>query len=58
MEEEKVIWSAKEKASVEAIEEKSKSYNAELMLLSNEIVEVKFKQICNNCQRIGDYFLV
>ncbi|GFY98129.1 P-loop containing nucleoside triphosphate hydrolases superfamily protein [Actinidia rufa] len=39
MEEEKAIWSAKEKASIEAIEEKSKSYNAELMLLSNEIVE-------------------
>ncbi|CAM8950256.1 unnamed protein product [Rhodiola kirilowii] len=36
-EEEKAIWSAKEKASVEAIEEKSSSYNAAIRSLSYEI---------------------
>ncbi|XP_059646136.1 kinesin-like protein KIN-7O isoform X2 [Cornus florida] len=41
MEEEKAIWSAKEKASIEAIEEKAKSYNAEIMLLSKEMSQVK-----------------
>ncbi|KAF7135026.1 hypothetical protein RHSIM_Rhsim08G0184500 [Rhododendron simsii] len=39
MEEEKAIWSAKEKASIEAIEDKSKSYNAEITLLSKEMSE-------------------
>ncbi|KAI8543894.1 hypothetical protein RHMOL_Rhmol08G0254000 [Rhododendron molle] len=39
MEEEKAIWSAKEKASIEAIEDKSRSYNAEITLLSKEMLE-------------------
>uniref|UniRef100_A0A5B7BK84 Putative centromere-associated protein E isoform X3 n=1 Tax=Davidia involucrata TaxID=16924 RepID=A0A5B7BK84_DAVIN len=41
MEEEKAIWCAKEKASVEAIEEKTKLYNAEIMLLSKGMSEVR-----------------
>ncbi|KAK9289712.1 hypothetical protein L1049_007871 [Liquidambar formosana] len=41
MEEEKAIWSAKEKVSIEAIEEKAKSYNAEIMLLSKGMSEVR-----------------
>ncbi|KAI5682714.1 hypothetical protein M9H77_03942 [Catharanthus roseus] len=41
MEEEKAIWSAKEKASVEAIEEKAKSYNTEVTILLKEMSEVK-----------------
>lgn len=41
MEEEKAIWSAKEKASIEAIEDKSRSYNAEITLLSKEMSEVQ-----------------
>ncbi|CAL5369966.1 unnamed protein product [Camellia sinensis] len=36
MEEEKAIWSAKEKASIEAIEEKGRLYNAETMFLQKE----------------------
>ncbi|XAR54557.1 hypothetical protein NMG60_11029746 [Bertholletia excelsa] len=39
-EEEKVIWSAKEKASLEAIEEQAKSHNSEIMLLSKEMSEL------------------
>ncbi|KAG5537103.1 hypothetical protein RHGRI_024518 [Rhododendron griersonianum] len=39
MEEEKAIWSAKEKASIEAIEDKSRSYNAEITQLSKEMSE-------------------
>ncbi|CAL5325135.1 unnamed protein product [Camellia sinensis] len=39
MEEEKAIWSAKEKASIEAIEEKGRLYNAETMFLSEGISE-------------------
>ncbi|CAM8904359.1 unnamed protein product [Rhodiola kirilowii] len=42
-EEEKAIWSAKEKASVEAIEEKSSSYNAAIRSLSYEISEMADK---------------
>ncbi|CAH9068847.1 unnamed protein product [Cuscuta epithymum] len=41
MEEEKVIWSAKEKASVEAIEEKTDLYNAEIASLSKGLSEVQ-----------------
>ncbi|CAL5367953.1 unnamed protein product [Camellia sinensis] len=41
MEEEKAIWSAKEKASIEAIEEKGRLYNAETMFLSEGISEVR-----------------
>ena len=43
MEEEKAIWFAKEKASVEAIEERAKLYNAETMSLSKGLLEVTFK---------------
>lgn len=43
MEEEKAIWSAKEKASIGAIEEKTKIYGAEIMALSKEISEVTVK---------------
>ncbi|CBI30110.3 unnamed protein product, partial [Vitis vinifera] len=41
MEEEKAIWFAKEKASVEAIEERAKLYNAETMSLSKGLLEVR-----------------
>lgn len=41
MEEERAIWSAKERASIKAIEEKGKLYNAEIMMLSNEMTEVR-----------------
>ncbi|KAF8403637.1 hypothetical protein HHK36_011741 [Tetracentron sinense] len=41
LEEEKAIWSAKEKASVEAIAEKTKLSSAEIMLLSKEMSEVR-----------------
>lgn len=42
MEEERAIWSAKEKASIEAIGEKAKSYNVEIMMLSKEMAQVRF----------------
>ncbi|XP_034226435.1 kinesin-like protein KIN-7O isoform X2 [Prunus dulcis] len=41
MEEERAIWSAKEKASIEAIEEKSKVYNMEITSSSREMSEVR-----------------
>ncbi|XP_075637404.1 kinesin-like protein KIN-7O isoform X3 [Castanea sativa] len=41
MEEERAIWSAKEKASIEAIGEKAKSYNVEIMMLSKEMAQVR-----------------
>lgn len=41
LEEEKAIWFAKEKASVEAIEEKATSYNTEVTIFLKEISEVK-----------------
>ncbi|OVA18500.1 Kinesin [Macleaya cordata] len=41
LEEEKAIWSAKEKASIEAIADRAKSSDAELMLLSKEMLEVR-----------------
>lgn len=43
MEEEKAIWLAKERASVEAIEEKTNLYNAEIVSLSKGMSEVTFK---------------
>lgn len=46
MEEERAIWSAKEKASIEAIEEKSKVYNMEITSLSREMSEVRFISDC------------
>lgn len=46
MEEERAIWSAKEKASIEAIEEKSKVYNMEITSLSQEMSEVRFISAC------------
>ncbi|KAH9649180.1 kinesin-like protein KIN-7O [Citrus sinensis] len=41
MEEEKAIWSAKEKASIEAIEEKAKLYNAECASLLKGMSKVR-----------------
>lgn len=43
MEEEKAIWSAKEKVSIEAIEEKAKLHNAEITSLSKGMLEVGSK---------------
>jgi centromeric protein E len=40
MEEERAIWSAKEKASIEAIKERANSYNVEIMMLAEEMTEV------------------
>lgn len=42
MEEEKAVWSAKERASIEAIEEKARLYNTEIVSLSKELSEVRF----------------
>lgn len=41
MEEERAIWSAKEKASIEAIEHKAKLYNREIASFSRETSEVR-----------------
>ncbi|XP_010056124.2 kinesin-like protein KIN-7O isoform X2 [Eucalyptus grandis] len=41
MEEEKAIWSAKEQASIKALEENTKLSNAEITSLSTELSEVK-----------------
>ncbi|KAJ4845662.1 hypothetical protein Tsubulata_003549 [Turnera subulata] len=41
MEEEKAIWFAKEKASIEAMEKKAKLHNAEIASLSREITEIR-----------------
>ncbi|KAF7819101.1 kinesin-like protein KIN-7O isoform X2 [Senna tora] len=41
MEEEKAIWSAKEKAAVQAIEEKAKSNTEQTLSLSKELLEVR-----------------
>ncbi|KAF3451459.1 hypothetical protein FNV43_RR07554 [Rhamnella rubrinervis] len=51
MEEERAVWSAKEKVSVEAIEEKSKLHNMEITSLSKELTGVRnelesFRQEC------------
>lgn len=43
IEEEKAIWLAKERASVEAIEEKTNVYNAEIASLSEAMTKVTFK---------------
>lgn len=40
MEEEKAIWSSKERASLEAIDEKAKLYNVEIASLSKEMEKV------------------
>lgn len=42
MEEEKAIWSAKEKAAFQAIEEKARLNNAQTMSLSKELLGVRF----------------
>lgn len=42
MEEEKAIWSAIEKTSIQAIEEKSNSYSAKISFLSSEMSQVLF----------------
>lgn len=41
LEEERAVWSAKEKASVEAIKEKANVYNDEITLLSSELSKVR-----------------
>ncbi|XP_023769531.2 kinesin-like protein KIN-7O isoform X1 [Lactuca sativa] len=41
IEEERAIWSTTQKASIEAIESKSKSYNAEIALLTDKMSEVR-----------------
>lgn len=43
MEEEKAIWFAREKATVEAINEKAKSYSAEIANVSQKMTEVTFR---------------
>lgn len=43
MEEEKAIWLAREKATVEAINEKAKSYSAEIANVSRKMTEVTFR---------------
>ncbi|KAK4281942.1 hypothetical protein QN277_013382 [Acacia crassicarpa] len=53
MEEEKAIWSAKEKAAVQAIEEKARLNNAQTMSLSKELLDVKnelesYREQCKN----------
>jgi centromeric protein E len=40
IEEERAIWSAKEKASIEAIQENTKLYDVEIMMLSKGMTEV------------------
>jgi centromeric protein E len=40
IEEERAIWSAKEKASIEVIQENTKLYNVEIMMLSKAMAEV------------------
>ncbi|KAL3533577.1 hypothetical protein ACH5RR_007098 [Cinchona calisaya] len=53
IEEEKAIWSAKEKASIEAIEVKSKSYKAEVTLLLSEMSAVKKElELCGKQCRV------
>lgn len=42
-EEEKAIWSSKEKASMEVIGEKEKQYTAEIATLSKNLSEVIYK---------------
>ncbi|KAF5933585.1 hypothetical protein HYC85_029756 [Camellia sinensis] len=53
MEEEKAIWSAKEKASIEAIEEKGRLYNAETMFLSEGISEIATSLIMTGIELPG-----
>lgn len=48
IEEERAIWSTAEKASVEAIENKSKSYIAEIALLTDAMSKVLVKSSCFN----------
>ncbi|KAF4402548.1 hypothetical protein G4B88_012333 [Cannabis sativa] len=43
MEEEKAIWFAKEKATVEVIDEKTRLYNTEIISLTKELSEVRNK---------------
>ncbi|XP_052176395.1 kinesin-like protein KIN-7O isoform X2 [Diospyros lotus] len=56
MEEEKVIWSAKEKASIKAIEEKSNSHHAEIMSLSKQLSEVRneLASCRGECKALGE----
>ncbi|XP_022882729.1 kinesin-like protein KIN-7O isoform X2 [Olea europaea var. sylvestris] len=43
MEEEKALWSSKEKATVKAFEEEAKAYHFEIALLSKELSKVIFQ---------------
>lgn len=45
LEEERAVWSAKEKASVEAIKEKANVYNDEITSLSSELSKVKSEMV-------------
>ena len=48
------MWSAKEKASVEAIKEKANVYNDEITSLSNELERVSF-ECCLNLVKVFNY---
>ncbi|KAK4771629.1 hypothetical protein SAY87_032161 [Trapa incisa] len=56
MEEEKAIWSSKEKASLKVIDENARLYNAEIISLSKEIDKVRKElQSCReNCEALGE----
>ncbi|CAK9184034.1 unnamed protein product [Ilex paraguariensis] len=56
MEEEKAIWSAKEKASIEAIEDSTKLYNAETAFLSDGMSEVRneLESCREECKVLGE----
>ncbi|KAM7524434.1 hypothetical protein LguiA_014336 [Lonicera macranthoides] len=60
MEEEKAIWFAKEKVSIEAIEEKSRLHIAEIDLLSKEMFEVRshLESSREECKVLGERSLV
>ncbi|XP_021866877.1 kinesin-like protein KIN-7O [Spinacia oleracea] len=45
LEEEKAVWSAKEKASVEAIKEKANVYNDEIISLSSDLSKVRCEML-------------
>ncbi|PON38650.1 Kinesin-like protein [Parasponia andersonii] len=56
MEEEKAVWSNKEKASVEAIEEKTRLYSTQFMSLSKELSEVRneLESSRQECRMLGE----
>lgn len=59
MEEEKAVWSAREKASIEAIEDKSRYFKAEIALLSKEMSEVRneLASCREECEVLGEKLL-